>query len=266
MAEHHWATWAKSWNVERRHLQGQINRDRENEKARKENKAALARRRRERIEMGWSVDSGVASSHSKSQGDRAAQDTVIRKAEDANSETNRTLHHEAKTTLTVSARAHVETRVGAADVLSARHGEEHWKSLMQRGAKVYELEQRQNKDKRERAIRGYKWAKEDESHDLKTDETGGTTRTSPTRLVSTRLPTSKAPSGHSQSPGAWRTSQQNMVPGNVCPPHAPRPRASPTRPRSTCSMTDLPARSTTLTACGARARVCARGMEEQPGR
>ena len=217
----HWDTWAQSWNVERRHLQTQINRDLAKAKAKTAKAAAEAKRRRDKLASNWKGEDEVYVSFIKSQGQISTQDKAIRTADDVTDVVTSKLKHEAKTNLTVETRQYLETRQSSAEKMSTRHGQEHWKHLMQRGAKEYDLEQQEKANARARAVRGHRWLKEDEEHDAKTDATGGTTRLSATRLATTRLPTSPTKSGHHQTPGKWRTSQQTMMPGTGHPLHHP---------------------------------------------
>jgi hypothetical protein len=203
----------REWKEERKHLQGQMQREQATMTARKQAMAAEAKRRRARLESSWKGEDDNIATKRSSQLGIAVQEQSIRNSDDATEGTLRGLRHDGHVSLMLGNRDFVEKRDEAADVLSRKHGAKHWQFWNEHGAKEYAMEQREGKKGMVHAVRGFRFAKDDEAHDAKIDATGGTARLTATRLVGTRLPTAPDKGGHGQSAGLWRTETLSMTPG-----------------------------------------------------
>ena len=237
----HYETRAKEWLLERSHLERQIHRQRMQEAARKQMASEAAKQRRLKVEKEWKMKEQLVDSFVKQlqpglgtneQNERHADDAMARTIsggdarimvkntegetplkKNASRKTAGGLKHEGHMQHTLGLRVAIEQREAAADDLAQRQGEARWQIGMERGAREVELEKAAEVQARLNALRGFRWAKEDEKADLRHDASCGSTRLVASRLPSTRLPTAPVKSGHALSPGIWRVDTQSVTPG-----------------------------------------------------
>lgn len=240
----HYETRATAWQLERIHLQNQITRQRMKDDQRKKQAAEAAKQRRLKLEKNWKLNQEIADAFSNElqpklgvneQSERNADDLVARTISGADARilvkntegegmltggaksprhmATRGLIHQGKVQHVLDTRACIESREKAADDLAQSQGDAKWKIGMQRGAKEVELEKAEEAQFRRHAVRGFRWAKEDEASERQLDAAAGTARKIGSRDPSTRLPTSPVKGGHAMSPGTWRVETQNMAPG-----------------------------------------------------
>lgn len=212
--DHH-ATREAAWLLERSHLQAQLRRERARSATRAKLKVADSKVRRQVIAQAWQKEDVVHQAEQQKQLGVAEQESQTRTAEAVKRAVDVTLKQEGHTELQRSLRELVEERDHAADRLAQRQGVQRWRTGMYHGRRLLEFEFEEAARQRSVAKRGFRWAKEDETHDEELDRTTGSTRLTSSRLAVTLLPTSPKPGGvkETYSPGVWRPGSQSMSPG-----------------------------------------------------
>ena len=183
-----------AWDIERRHLQQQLQRERWTQQAKKHLAADESKRRRDQILERKKLAENAAASYQTTQEGIEAQAKTLRKVAIVHGESARQMRHEAELDNLAGARAFVDQRDHAALSLLQQHGSEHWKLLNAKGAKEYALERQRERERMKRALRGLKWAKED-------------------REMEATLESAAKPPRVPQSPGQWRADTMSIRPG-----------------------------------------------------
>lgn len=209
----HFETRQHAWEVERRHLQMQINRERAAAQNKKRMEAEAAKIRRARLAAAWKVTDELTRGYEHEQLGVAKEEQSTRNVADVTTGMTQALLHEGRMKHTLGSYERLKQADKAAGALAERQGQQSWRIGMERGAREVGLEKKEESRDRVNAVRGFRWAKEDEKRQMKLDATTGSTRLVASRMVETRLPTAPVASGHAMSPGTWRPDSQTVAPG-----------------------------------------------------
>lgn len=198
----HFETRQASWEIERRHLQMQLARQRKEKQAKDRAHAERVAYRAKRTATEWKREDDLVSAHERMLLSTAGQEQGTRNAEDALHEMSSSLHEDGATKLHLSDRRTLEERDQSTDDQRGNRGTSHYRATMNAGAAEFELERREFAEHRKEALRSFGWAKADEELEASLHAT-----------VSQQLPTGPGARGHLQTPGRWRADLQTIEPG-----------------------------------------------------
>ena len=212
----------QEWLLERGHLRMQILRQRAAERSQAAARAAASDVRKPRLVHSHLCDDAINESLTQREHQVAGQDQLVRDAFDA--ERVDQLHRKAHREM-AAYRGKLEQRqqrLRAADALAGRRAAKQWDNRMQAAARERALAVEEERLRRERAKRGFRWAQADLKHERAVDRIanrGGLRHVNEVD-VRTRLPTTAADAQQ-------HTSQQEAL---LRPPPAMQRTAQPPKP------------------------------------
>jgi len=198
----HFETRQASWEIERRHLQMQLARQRKEKQAKDRAHSERVAYRAKRTATEWKREDDLVSAHERMLLSTAGQEQGTRNAEDTLHEMSSSLHEDGATKLHLSDRRTLEERDQSTDDQRGNRGTSHYRATMNAGAAEFALERREFAEHRKEALRSFGWAKADEELEASLHAT-----------VSQQLPTGPGARGHLQTPGRWRADLQTIEPG-----------------------------------------------------
>ena len=201
----HFEARQNAWAIERRHMQIQLERERQHKLARDKTKQATVAAKSKQLAASWRREEGVrVHDEARVQSARGRVEAEARQVESACRMLNESLHHDKEVHDQFEHRKAIEDRARAHDRRSEHRGTHHWANVMEAGAARFARERVEFHNSQAAALKGFAWAKVDEADKAElVREVEG---------PESRLPTGPAALQHRQTPGSWRAAQLSMAP------------------------------------------------------
>jgi len=197
----HFQTRQAAWNIERRHLQLQMERLRQEKLAKAKAKKADTAAKAKKLASDWERKDALVNQHAVVQNAIGASEQGARHEERRLREMEEKLKRENEVAAHLANREAMEALSAANDAEIVRCGAEAWSRGMQVGAEEFALERIEYAKAQKAAVRDFGWSKADER--LQEDVR---------RTTSKQLPTGPGALNHRQTPATWRADQLSMSP------------------------------------------------------
>jgi hypothetical protein len=201
----HFEARQNAWAIERRHMQIQLERERQQKLAKGKTRQASVAAKSKQLAASWrSEDVVKVHDEARVQSSRGRTEAETRQMESMCRNFNESLHHDKEVSDQLGHRKAIEERARAHDRRYEHRGTHHWANVMETGAARFATERADFEKAQAAALKGFAWAKVDEAaEDELAREVKG---------PQSRLPTGPGAAQHHQTPGVWRAAQLSMAP------------------------------------------------------
>ena len=198
----YYASQKQACKVERRHLQMQMERVRQQQLAKERKRLAEVAAKAQKLKKDWHVQDVLQRQAVQTESTIGTSDQQWRASTDLVRKAEERVQHETELAMHLANREIADAVYRAHDAELARLGTEKWARGMQTGAQEFALERAGWTISERKSLRDFGWVKADIRQEERLR-----------RATQELLPTGPGALSHQQTPGAWRPDQLSMSPG-----------------------------------------------------